>query len=81
LEELKVAERNALYLLKEKDESYRNSKTNWKNTHPKETIKFYKTLYIQGKIDKLPWEGDYQQNAEQDENSLFQQIQKSRDNE
>ena len=80
-EELKVAERNALYLLKEKDESYRNSKTNWKNTHPKETIKFYKTLYIQGKIDKLPWEDNYQQNAEQDETSLFQKIQKSRDNE
>ena len=80
-EELRQAERNALYMLKEKDETFRNSKNKWKKENPKETLKFYKTLYIQGKIDKFPWEESYQQNEEQDDKSIFRKIQQNRNDE
>jgi len=80
-EELRQAERNALYMLKEKDETFRNSKNKWKKENPKETIKFYKTLYIQGKIEKFPWEESYQQNEEQNDKSIFRKIQQNRNDE
>lgn len=62
-------------------ETLKEAKHNWKELHPDETIKFYKTLYIKGKIDKLPWEDEkYIQNSEQNENSLFKKIQDARKN-
>lgn len=65
------------YELKEKDVNFSNAKTAWKALHPEETLKHYKNLYIQGKIEKLPWESSsYTQNEEQNENSLFNKIKK-----
>jgi len=65
-----------------KAETLKDAKHNWKELHPEETIKFYKTLYIKGKIEQLPWEEKkYVQNSEQSENSLFKKIQDSRKDE
>ena len=73
-----VKDREIEYAEKEKDQSFNINKTTWKQQHPKETIKFYKTLYIKGLIDELPWERtQYVQNAEQDENSLFNRLNKN----
>lgn len=62
-----------------------NDKTAWKKDHPDATLKHYKTLYLLGQIDKLPWEGyaekskeqsmgGYKQNGEQSGSSLFNKI-------
>jgi hypothetical protein len=65
-----------------KAETLKDAKHNWKELHPDETIKFYKTLYIKGKIEQLPWEEEkYVQNSEQNENSLFKKIQDARKDE
>ncbi len=65
-----------------KAEDLKDAKHNWKELHPDETIKFYKTLYIKGKIEQLPWEDErYIQNSEQNENSLFKKIQDARKDE
>ena len=39
-------------------EEWQNAKTAWKEENPNMSLKFFKTLYLEGKIDKLPWE-DY----------------------
>ena len=53
------------------------SKSTWKQSHPDETIKQYKQLYIKGIIDKLPWEETtYQQNSEQTASSIWQKLRK-----
>jgi hypothetical protein len=66
------------YNKKESDLSQRAARQAWKKDHPNTTLKHYKTLYIHGMIDKLPWEdyspGTYKQNEEQNENTLFQKI-------
>ncbi len=49
------------------------AKIQWKNDHPDLTIKEFKEAYINGEIDRLPWEG-YVQNSEQSENSIWQRI-------
>jgi peptidoglycan hydrolase CwlO-like protein len=70
-----IAEREEQYKVKESNPEFNTSKTAWKKRHPKETIKFHKTLYIKGLIDELPWErSEYVQNAEQNENSLFNRL-------
>lgn len=62
-----------------KEELLKEAKQFWKEQNPEETIKFYKTLYLQGKIDSLPWEEQkYTQNSEQTEKSLFKKLQESR---
>jgi hypothetical protein len=66
----------------QKEEILKDAKNNWKEDHPDKTIKFYKTLFINGKIDKLPWENEkYIQNSEQTDTSLFKKIQDARKNE
>ena len=72
--------REAEYNEKELDTTFQSEKSAWKDAHPDQTLKMYKTLYIKGKIDKLPWEG-YKQNEEQNENSLFNRIQNNRKSE
>ena len=73
-----IQDREIEYAEKEKDQSFNINKTSWKKQHPKETIKFHKTLYIKGLIDELPWERkEYIQNAEQNENSLFNRLNKN----
>lgn len=73
-EELK---REAEYNEKELNSDFQNAKTSWKAAHPDQTLKMYKTLYIKGRIDKLPWENDdagYKQNSEQGSDTLFNKI-------
>jgi hypothetical protein len=62
----------------ENDDEVKNSKQAWKADNPDLTIKTQKELYIQGKIDELPWEG-YVQNSEQTTDSIWNKI-KSNDN-
>jgi hypothetical protein len=74
-------EQHRLELWNEKEISLRDAKHQWKEQNPNETIKFYKTLYIKGKINHLPWENErYIQNSEQSERSLFRKIQELREN-
>lgn len=68
-----IINREQEYKNKEQTKSFRDSKNLWKEDHPNETLKVYKAAYIEGKIDKLPWEG-YKQNEEQNETSLFNKI-------
>ena len=83
-EELK---READYELKEKDETFQLNKATWKESHPDQTLKHYKNLFVKGVIDSLPWERTaeddnyivqegYQQNAEQSERTLFNKLSK-----
>ena len=67
------------YMKKEADVTFSDAKTAWKAANPEETLKHYKNLYINGYIDKLPWEETeqtYTQNEEQNENSLFNKLKK-----
>jgi len=74
---LDIKAREVEYDKKDNDQTYVDAKTSWKEDHPEETLKHYKNLYIHGKIDKLPWEKDeYQQNAEQSKDSLFNKLNK-----
>ena len=65
---------------KENDVNITNAKQRWKSENPEDTAKFYKTLYIKGKIDSLPWEDPkylptgYVQNAEQNESTIFNRL-------
>ena len=38
------------------DEDWVSAKQSWKDAHPNLTLKTYKNLYLEGKIDELPWE-------------------------
>lgn len=67
-------QRKLEYQKKEQSEEFNNDKEAWKHDHPDQTLKMYKTLYINGKIDKLPWE-QYRQNSEQSNDSLFSKLQ------
>jgi len=49
------------------------AKIQWKQDHPDSTIKEYKEAYINGEIDRLPWE-NYVQNGEQNPNSIWNKI-------
>ena len=74
---LDIKAREIEYDKKDNDQTYVDAKTSWKEDNPEETLKHYKNLYIHGKIDKLPWEKDeYQQNAEQSKDSLFNKLNK-----
>ena len=78
------AERRKQYDELDSKEEYKISKNQWKEEHPHETIKLQKRLFIEGKIDKLPWEPEpdevtsekqYIQNEEQnDPNSIWKKI-------
>ena len=78
------SKREANLEAKEESIEYQVGKTRWKQDHPDQTLKRYKNLYIQGVIDTLPWERPqyttveepqgYQQNAEQNESSIFNRI-------
>ena len=57
----------------EQDETWSDAKRRWKDSHPDQTLKHWKRLYILGQIDNLPWD-PYVQNAEQDTNSLWNKI-------
>jgi hypothetical protein len=54
---------------------WKEAKHQWKEDHPDQTIKEFKEAYIQGDIDKLPWEG-YIQNSEQNASSIWNRLNK-----
>jgi hypothetical protein len=93
-EEDKVLEERRLeWKAKESDVRLTDAKTRWKEDHPDETIKFYKLLYLKGKIDELPWENEkykpnltediqpdgYIQNSEQNDGTLFNRLRREQD--
>ena len=64
---------------------WKDAKQRWKDDHPNDTIKNYKTMYLKGIISKLPWESyltqtedgnGYIQNAEQSQQSMWSRIKK-----
>ena len=72
------------YLKKDSSETSDSDKTAWKRDNPTSTLKHYKTLFLRGDIDQLPWEGysntgTYKQNEEQSENSIFNRIKSRKD--
>jgi peptidoglycan hydrolase-like protein with peptidoglycan-binding domain len=71
-------ERRRVYDELDGHESTKELKQQWKAEHPEENLKTYKKLYIKGRIDNLPWLEEYEQNSEQDENSLWNKIQQNR---
>ena len=78
------AESNKLTLeeiedLEDSDQEWRHNKKEWKEQNPDRTIKEFKVAYEKEKIDHLPWDPDhfdYQQNSEQDNDSLWSKIRK-----
>ena len=63
----------------EADASIAERKRQWKLDNPDENLKSWKTLYIQGRIDKLPWVPDddgYVQNGEQSDNTIWKRLKK-----
>jgi len=46
------------YDAKDQTEEFLSAKNVWKDKNPNETLKQYKKWYIQGVIDKLPWEDE-----------------------
>ena len=67
------------------DPEWKDAKQRWKDDHPNDTIKNYKTMYLKGIISKLPWESyltqkeddnGYIQNAEQSQQSIWSRIKK-----
>jgi peptidoglycan hydrolase-like protein with peptidoglycan-binding domain len=69
---------------KESDERWKLARIRWKIDNPRANTKTIRQMYLDGAIDQLPWENyfttsnTYVQNSEQDENSLFNKIQKSK---
>lgn len=59
-------------------DEWKEAKHLWKEEHPNETLKEWKERYINGEIDRLPWEdyvqSSYKQNEEQNENSIWNRI-------
>ena len=41
----------------EEDDTWQEAKQRWKDENPRQTLKFFKQLYIDGKIDEVPWAG------------------------
>ena len=63
----------------EADASIAERKRLWKQVNPDENLKSWKTLYIQGRIDKLPWVPDeegYVQNGEQSDDTIWKRLKK-----
>ena len=85
-----LEERKKEWAEKEADDDFTMSKTKWKSEHPDQTVKFYKSLYLKGKIDTLPWEqpntnqqeegSGYIQNSEQSESTLFNRLRRDTEN-
>ena len=70
-------------LEKESDEKWKLAKIRWKIDNPRANTKSLRQMYLEGKIDKLPWEeyistAGYVQNGEQDQSSLFTKIQQTK---
>jgi hypothetical protein len=55
------------------------AKSQWKEENPNQTLKFYKKLYLEGKLDKLPWE-DYVNTTNYIVKEGNEQVTKTREN-
>lgn len=87
LEQSEKLDRLKQYEQIENSQEIENDKAAWKKDHPNETLKHYKTLFVLGEIDQLPWQGysqkvkpqeeRYTQNSEQTETSIFNRIKRS----
>ena len=82
LDRLTEEQLNAL----DNEPEWKDAKQRWKDDHPNDTIKNYKTMYLKGIISKLPWESyltqkeddnGYIQNAEQSQQSIWSRIKKN----
>ena len=62
----------------EKLDGWTEAKRKWKDKNPDLNIKPFKERYIQGEIERLPWEG-YIQNGEQGRESLWNKLRKDDD--
>ena len=91
-EELKTRQEKIKIL--DSDPVWQEAKRNWKSENPNLSLKLFKDLYLQGKIDSLPWETEqylnssstndttqqgYIQNQEQSDNSIWKKIQDSKE--
>lgn len=81
--EYDLEDRIADLLEKESDEKWKLAKIRWKIDNPRANTKTLRQQYLEGKIDKLPWEeymasANYVQNSEQDQSSLFTKIQQTK---
>jgi hypothetical protein len=89
-EQLKLPEEsgpnNDYYEDREKDDTWVTDRADWESANPKESRAAWKTAFVKGEIESLPWEQPadpdnynsnsegYQQNAEQSENTLFNKL-------
>lgn len=75
------------YEAKEQNDDWVTQRQIWESQNPNQDRDAWKTAYIKGEIDSLPWEENldndnynsnegYQQNAEQSENTLFNKLSK-----
>lgn len=56
----------------DKTEEWQNAKQAWKSDNPTLSLKFFKQLYLDGKVDKLPWE-DYLINHPKKKNYIMKE--------
>jgi peptidoglycan hydrolase-like protein with peptidoglycan-binding domain len=80
-DEVKVVTEEEWELLEASPE-WQDAKTAWKTDNPTMSLKFFKDLFLKGKIDKLPWE-DYLDNDSKKKSYMMkedhQQIRKTTD--
>ena len=74
-----IKERANLVAKFEQDAEWNAAKRRWKEDNPDQNIKDWKQAYVSGRIHELPWapsrDEGYQQNSEQNENSVWNKIQ------
>ena len=82
LKQQEIKDRATIVKNMETDAEWNKAKRSWKEDNPEQNIKDWKQAYISGRIHELPWaqyvnkqDEGYQQNAEQNENSVWKKIQ------
>ena len=61
--------------IQEDDPRWNEAKRKWKVNNPTQNIKDWKHAYITGRIEQLPWASLVEDNAEQNESSVWKKIQ------
>ena len=79
LKKHEIKNRASLVAKFEQDAEWNAAKRRWKEDNPDQNIKDWKQAYVSGRIHELPWapnrDEGYQQNSEQNENSVWNKIQ------
>tara|TARA_B100000085_G_scaffold285102_1_gene319996 strand:- start:1858 stop:3927 length:2070 start_codon:yes stop_codon:yes gene_type:complete len=80
LKKNEIRERANLVAKYEKDAEWNKAKRKWKDDNPDQNIKDWKQAYVSGRIHELPWapQEGYVQNAEQNESSVWNKLQDSK---